>query len=283
MRLNVAVLLSLFVVPGMVYLTGCTHIDAGHVGVEVSSCSNGGVKPEPVPVGWHTTGPCTNIYEFPTFTQTLTLDKGKEGESNDAVSVTTGGDSSSVLVEASVSFTIDGARVPAIYGKFRQDITAIMNGYMRQGVKDALQKAFAPYTAEQVHGPEREKARASAEKFLTDHLRPDGFVVTQFTINNIEPPANVMAAINAKVAMVQQSAQAEEAVKKAEAEGKQRVALAEADAKATRAKADAEAYANEKLSKSLSPALVNYLQIQKWDGKLSQVSSDSTPFIQLGK
>lgn len=260
---------------------GCTHIDAGNVGVEVNSCSEGGVKPEPVPVGYHWTGGCTSIYEFPTYTQTLVLGKESAEDADDSVSVTSGGDSSSVAVSASVSFTVDGKKAPKIYEKFRQDMAAIKNSYVRQAVKDALQKAFAPYTAEGVHGPEREAARASAEKFLAEHLKTDGFLVTQFTINQITPPANVIAAINAKVEMVQQSAKAREAVAKATAEGDSAVAKAKAEAQATRERADAEAYANEKLSRSLSPALVEYLRVQKWNGVMPQVSGGATPLINL--
>lgn len=260
--------------------SGCfTHVDAGHVGVEISSCSGGGVAKDPVPVGYHFTGPCTSIEEFPVFTQTLILAKAP-GE-DDSVSVTTGEDSSSVNVEASMSFTVEGKKAPAIYEKYRQDLAAIMNSYIRQAVKDSLQKAFAPYSAEQVHGSKREEARMAAEKFLSDHLRPDGFIVTQFTINGILPPQNVLLAINAKVEMVQQAAKAQEAVAMAEAEGRQVVARAEADAKATHARADAEAYANQKLASSLSPVLVEYLRVQKWDGKMPQVQGGVTPMMNL--
>jgi len=44
-----------------------------------------------------------------------------------------------------------------------------------------------------------------------------------------------------------------------------------------------QAKANDALSKSISPILVQYKSIEKWNGILPQVSGGAVPFIDLGK
>lgn len=255
---------------------GLTHVEAGNVGVEIDSCSGGGVSAVPVPLGYHFTGPCTSIEEFPTYQQTMTT-VGAE-----AVQVTSS-EGLPVNVETSLSFTVDAAKAPHIYEKFRQSIENIQSVYFRRAEGEALQETFAKYTAQQLYSDKKEVARIEVQKLLTDKLKADGFVVTQFTISKTTPPGEVIAAINAKVAMTQQAQQAEQAVKKAEAEGRQRVANAEADATATKMRADAEAYSNQKIASSLSAVLVEYKRVGKWDGKLPTFSGGgSTSFLLNG-
>ena len=60
---------------------------------------------------------------------------------------------------------------------------------------------------------------------------------------------------------------------KANAEAAEKEIQAEAEAKAIKAVADAQAEANKKLAQSLTKDLVDYQKIEKWDGKLPQVSN----------
>jgi prohibitin 1 len=59
------------------------------------------------------------------------------------------------------------------------------------------------------------------------------------------------------------------------------VAQANGQAQAILAVATAQAEANRKLAESLTANLVAYKQLEKWDGKLPQVSGGATPFINL--
>lgn len=59
---------------------------------------------------------------------------------------------------------------------------------------------------------------------------------------------------------------------KANAAAKEKEIQADAEAKAIKAVADAQAEANEKLAKSLTKELVEYQKVEKWDGKMPQVS-----------
>lgn len=257
----------------MLTLAACTHVDAGHVGVEVNSCSGGGVKETPVGVGYHTTGPCTSIVEYATYQQTLVLDRGKTDSSpaDDSITVTSS-EGLPINLDVSMSFTIEAAKVPDIYKKFRLDLGHVMGTYMRQAIREALQETFAKYTAQQLYSDHRELARAEVQKLLTTKFARDGFIVTQFTLNETRVPSEVENAIKGKVAMVQEAQRAEQAVKKMEYEGQQRVAAAEADARARMIAADAEAYANKKIAESMSQTLLEYRRIQRWDGVMPKVT-----------
>jgi hypothetical protein len=47
--------------------------------------------------------------------------------------------------------------------------------------------------------------------------------------------------------------------------------------------AQGQAKANDALSRSITPILVQYKGIEKWNGLLPQVSGGAVPFIGLGK
>ena len=47
--------------------------------------------------------------------------------------------------------------------------------------------------------------------------------------------------------------------------------------------AQEQAKANEVLSRAITPILVSYKSIERWNGVLPQVSGGAIPFIELGK
>jgi regulator of protease activity HflC (stomatin/prohibitin superfamily) len=257
-----------------------THIESGHVGVEVNSCSGGGVSDTPVGVGYHTTGPCTNIVEFPVFQQTMILTRStQEGNATDESINVTSSEGLPVSVDCSLSYTVEEGRAPHIYQKFKRELDAIQYSYMRQTIRQGLQDVFAKYTAQQLYSDKKEAARAEVQAIIISKLGADGFNVTQFTINEARVPDEVLGAIKSKVAMTQQAQQAEQAVHKTEAEGRQKIAAATAEATAVKLRADAEAYANRAIAASLSPSLVQYKLAGKWDGKLSQYAGGGANFL----
>jgi regulator of protease activity HflC (stomatin/prohibitin superfamily) len=206
-----------------------------------------------------------------------------EGAPQDESITVTSSEGLPINVDVSMSFTLDEGRVPHIYKKFRRDLEHIEMTFMRQTIREALQLTFAKYTAQQLYSDKRETARAEVQGLLTEKFASDGFNITQFTINETRVPEAVTQAINAKVAMIQEAQKAEQEVRKTEALAKQKITAAEGEATARKLRADAEAYANERVAKSLTPALVEYTKITKWDGKLPEVTGGNTPLIQLGK
>lgn len=263
-------------------LSSCTKINAGHVGVSVKKCGGGGVAEAPIPTGYYWRSLfCEDVVEYPTSLQTIILADNDSDKDNNSITVNSI-EGLPIAVDISLSFTIQPNKVPAIYQKYRASIGQITGVFIRQTIREGLQIEFAKYTAEQIYAEKKEIVRGEAQKFLTARLGPEGFVVSQFTLNDVRVPQQVKEAINAKVAMTQDAQKAEAAVRKTRAEAEQRKAQAEGEAAALRTKADAEAYYNQTVSKSLTREFVDYQAQQRWDGKLPQVTSGgATPFISI--
>src|SRR5208337_4917944 len=66
-------------------------------------------------------------------------------------------------------------------------------------------------------------------------------------------------------------------------EAQQKVATAKGEAESILVVAEGQAKANDALSRSISPILVQYKGIEKWNGMLPQVSGGAVPFIDLSK
>lgn len=287
---------------GIVACEKCEKIRPGHVGVSVKKCEGGGVAKDPIPTGYYWRELfCEDVVEYPISMQSLILTKnphegtgGPKGDEQDQSITVTSSEGLGIEVDVAFNFTLDSKMVPKIYEKWRADIEDISHKYIRQTIREGLQDTFAKYTAEELYSTKKETARAEVEKFLADKLTPMGFIISQFTINRIEPPAQVITAINAKVAMVQQAQQSAQEVKKKEAEAAQAVAVAKGKADAVKAeaegeaaaitlRAEAQAKANKILADSVTPQLVEYEKVRKWSGFLPNITGGSTPMIQFSK
>ena len=288
------VLLCGAVVGGLVIHAKLERIQPGHVGVSVRKCSGGGVSQDPIPTGYYWRELfCEDVIEYPISMQSLILTKSPtEGDPEDQSITVTSSEGLKINLDIALNFTLDAKEVPHIYERWRSDIKDISHKYIRQTIRESLQLTFAKYTAEELYSNKKEIARAEAEEFMRKRLEPLGFVISQFTLNRIEPPDQVIQAINNKVAMVQQAQQSEQEVRKKQAEAAQQVAVAkgEADAMRTHAegeaqaiqlRAEAQAHANKILSDSVTPQLVEYEKAIKWDGKLPTMTGGVMPMIQI--
>jgi regulator of protease activity HflC (stomatin/prohibitin superfamily) len=266
-------------------MTGCiTHIDAGHVGVEVDSCSGGGVQPTPLQVGYHSTGMCKTIIEYPTFVQSVVWTKNpNEGHPQNEEITFTNKDQMQIAVDISLAYQLEPTKVPAFYSKFKADeLDAFTHGFLRNLAREKFDIAAGKYPIEQIMGDNSTFLKEVRDTLQAD-LTPYGVVLSQFGfIGAPRPPQAVIESINAKATATQKALQIELELKQSEAQARKSVAQAEGEAKTIRLKADAQAYANKELAGSLSPALVEYMKVQKWNGTLPQVSGASSNLINLG-
>jgi regulator of protease activity HflC (stomatin/prohibitin superfamily) len=289
-------LLTLVFSVSIVTCAKLTSIDPGHVGVSVKKCGGGKVSPDPIPVGYYWRELfCENVIEYPTSMQNLILTKHEgEGSNFDDDITVTSSEGLNINMDVSLNFTLDPKQVPAIYERFRAPVEDIMHKYIRQTVREALQATFAGFTAEELYSTKKEIARINTEKYLTNKLSSMGFIVVQFTIARLEPPKQVVDSINAKMSMVQEAQRAQQEVAKKTAEAQQLEAQAQGEANAMKAraageaeaitlKAEAQAKANKLLADSVTPALIQYETMRKWNGFLPQVTSGGVPFINLTK
>lgn len=251
--------------------SGCSRawIDPGSVGVKVNSYGSGkGVEDYPLLTGAVWYNPFTEtVYEYPTFTQNVTW------KDNEKISFNSS-QGSKISCDVGLSYSLKAEKVPHIFVKYRQPIEAVTHNYLRIKVRDCINKFSSKFTAIEILGVKSQMLLSEAKESLVEELGQEGFVIDTLSFVSAPEPENpdVKMAINRVIQSTQEAEQAENKVKQIEAEARQEVARAEGKAQAILAEAKAQAEANKILGESLTPELVRYKMIDKWEGKLPTVS-----------
>jgi regulator of protease activity HflC (stomatin/prohibitin superfamily) len=259
-----------------------TYVNPGHVGIVIHKM-RGGVDPRPMTAGMHFRNPfTTGIEEYPVYMQTvvLTRNNAEGSEGNDEINVNSM-EGQPVSMDVSLSFELDAARTPMLYQTFRTDIETIQHTYLKQAIRQVLQEVVGGEEIAAILGPKKAETVSRAQGILSQRLAQYGFVVKQFTINEIRAPQAVMDAINAKNVMQQQALTAQNELQKNMYQAQGDSIKAAGRAKAITAEALAQAEANRLLSQSITPTLVQYEMTKRWDGKMPQVTGSAVPMIQL--
>jgi regulator of protease activity HflC (stomatin/prohibitin superfamily) len=264
--------------------TTTTRVDAGHVGIRVRLAgSERGVSDMPVVTGWVWYNPITEqIVVFPTSVQnvvwTASPHEGKPIDESITFSSTEG---VNINADIGLSFHIEPAMAPKLYGRFRQNnMLALADGYMRNAVREAFNEVASKMPVQDIYGAGKSKMLGDVTGKCHDVLGKDGIVIDQLTINGtLRLPQNVADAINKAMEATQNAIQSENRVRQVKAEAEQAIAQAHGGAEAARQKAQgdadallirarAEARANETVRLSMSPAVLQYRALERWDGKL---------------
>lgn len=164
-------------------------------------------------------------------------------------------------------------KVPHFYVKFRSDdLNAFTHGFLRNVARDVFNETAGKYAVEDIYGPKKEEFLNAVRTRISLQVDTIGVKMEQLGfITAPRLPDNVMNALTAKLAATQQAIQAENELRKTQAEAQKAIAKAEGEAKA-----------NELLTRSISPALIQWRQlevsqkaIEKWDAHLPQVLTGS--------
>jgi len=186
--------------------------------------------------------------------------------------------------------------------KYRLDASMAANVYQIAGknykdklipqseILDVVKATVAEYNIDEFAG-KRAMIGADALESLNERFNDRGIIFTSFAISNYNFDENMESAISAMNAATQAQktqtiqiqtekeravADKEIALTNAQKEAEVMKAKAEAEAEAIRIKAEAEAEANKKLSESITPELVQYNEIQKWNGSRATVITNGS-------
>jgi regulator of protease activity HflC (stomatin/prohibitin superfamily) len=259
-----------------------TYVNPGYVGIVIHR-AGGGVDPVPLGPGIHARLPfVTGIVEYPIYLKTIVLARNPtEGSPlNDEINVNSV-EGQPLSLDVSLSFQLDASQTPKLYTTFRTDIDQITHGFVKQTVRQALQEIVGTEPVADVIGPKKAEATTRVRQLISEKLSSMGFDVKQFTINELRAPPAVMEAINQKNVMQQQALTAQNELQKNTFNAQGDSIKAAGRAKAITAEAEAQARANELLSRSITPTLVQYELAKKWNGAMPQVTGGSTPLLQL--
>lgn len=288
---------------------GCTLIEPGHIGIRVERAgANRGVQDLPIVSGWVSYNPITEtVIEFPTTVQTaIWTSNTNEGHQVDESITFSSKEGVSVSADVALSYHVDAQHAGRLYTRFRTtDLDNLTHGYVRNLVRDALNEEACSMAIQDIYGPEKTAMLEHTLARVRDRMGHDGFVVDQLSFQgSLRLPRNVVDAINRAMQATQDAVAAQNRVAQIEAEARQHVAEAEGRANAARAEAQgqadsllirthadaenrelmaaAEAHANQVVSGSLTPAVLEYRRIQKWNGTLPTVSAgNATPMISV--
>lgn len=266
-----------------------TYIEPGNVGIVVDN-TGGGVQDKVLKEGWHSRAPfATTIIEYPTYIQNLILSQSRDKDEPDESIIVNSMEAQPISLDVSLAFVVRPETAPTLYKKFRKDVDVISHTFVKQTVKSTMQDAAGVMTTADIIGPKKGELQDAAKKSLAAQLAPFGIDVQQFTINAVRPPQAMVQAIQAKNAMEQEALRIKNRLLAQEYAARGDSIEAEGAAKATMARARAAAdsiellaRANEKMSTSISPSLIEYTKARQWNGALPNFMGSSVqPYMQI--
>ena len=293
-RLGTLVIVALVALLGLgILFTTWRTIDPGYVGIVFDKASH--QVTNTLDPGWVFINPLTeSITRYPVGVQTLVMVQTTgEGvvQGDDSVKVGTR-EGQTMFADVSVQYSVDKNSAAQLYQTWAgAPIERIEDNLVRQVTRSVLNDVASTYGWEEIFGEKRveytqkvsaELQRRFAEKFVK---------FESLNLRGWHLPDNLQKALDAKIAAQQAAEQQSFALKQAQikaeqdkvtAEGQANAlrAQAQGEADATKIRAQAQAEANRQLAQSLTPDLIRYQQIQRWDGRLPAFTGGgATPLI----
>ena len=184
-----------------------------------------------------------------------------------------------VKLTGMMNFHIDPSYVNDLYQKVGLDFA---NKVIDPAFNDFVKEVVPIYQITEIL-PKREEIRKRTMTKLGDNLARYHIIVDDIYFANIRFSPEYERAVEAKQVAQQQVETQRQVLAQREIEAQQKVATAKGEAESILVVAQGQAKANEALSRSISPILVQYKGIEKWNGILPQVSGGGIPLIDLGK
>lgn len=245
-------------------MASCSRIDAGCEGIKVNLYgSNKGVDDVALVTGMVWYNPfTTSVYEYQTFVQTVDYEPFQFNSKDGSV----------FSFDPTVMLYLKPDSAHEVFKKYRKDMEDILNVTLVPIIQDAFKEEINIRTDNELISDQTAFQNA-IENRLRNELATENFIVTKVS-TGIQYPDALVKAINDKNVAIQ---------KKAEVENQ--VAVAEAAAKKKIIEAQAEREANALRTAALTPAILQQMWIEKWDGTVPTVitNGNSSTFIDLSK
>ena len=260
-------------------ILGCsiTFVPTGYIGIRTAY---GQISGSPVSTGIHFHVPFVeNIHKMNCKQQEMVFDKDKIwSETSERTEV--------YAENIVVDYQINAEYGAWIWSNIEEWDTNLVK---RTSVESGLKAAFKQYNDTDV--TDRSKIEKTAKEYIQKSLNTkyNNQVVTviSVTISNINFSDAYNDAIEkkaqAKLSAEEQAYENQKTIDQAKAEAEKQRIEAQGKAEAKIIEAEAEAEANEKISKSITPEVLQREWIQKWNGKTPSVVSDSDIMYGINK
>ena len=245
---RIIVLVFVSILSIILLLSSFTIVDAGHTGVVVTM---GKVQETVLQEGFH--------WKMPLFQKIVKIDNRivKLEVETEAFSK----DLQTVDTTLAINYRVDTAKSYSIYKNIGSDYESIL---VVPAVNEVLKAITSQNTAEE-SVTNRAIISEGLVQGLNEKLNSIGLYVTDVNIINFDFSTAFINAIEEKQV-------AQQKLLKAETEKQTIITNAQAEAERVKILAEAQAEANKILSESLTPKVIEYKKIEKWDGILPKVT-----------
>lgn len=270
-------------------------IEPGYVGIVFDKASH--QVTNTADPGWAFINPFTeSITKYPVSLQTLVMvQQNQEGKVTGDDSVKVGSrEGQTMNADVSVQYSVDRKKAAEMYTIWAgAPIDKIEDNLVRQVTRSALVDVASQYGWEEMYGAKRPEYVGKVSEIIKQRFGAKDINFESLNLRAWHLPDNLQKALDQKIAAQQaaeqqqfalQQAQVKATQDKVQAEGEANavIARAQGQANATKIQAEAQAQANKQLSASLTPDLIRYSQLQKWDGKLPVFSGGgATPLVDV--
>jgi len=239
-------------------LAACGRVQPGYVGIKVNQYGTGsGVQDTPLSVGTYFTPIGTTIIEYPVYTQQyIYTASANEGAASNEEFTFNDKQGLNMSADIAVSYSVDPARAPVLYQKFRTTSEGLVANQIRNEIRNDLNDTASDYAVDDIFGDKKKELLDKVQDEVAAHFKPYGLNIERLTwANTIRMPQSVHDQINQRIVNEQQA-------KAAQAN----LITVQANAESAVAKAKGEADANTLLAQSIksSPGLIQLRAIEAW-------------------
>lgn len=244
-------------------VTSVSKISPGEIGVVVNPFGeNRGIEKKEIGIGIHFLAPWKSVYKFPTYEQ-------NHQWIGDDIFVFQTSEGLPVSAEIGISYHIEPDRIHELFHKYRMGMKEITDLYVGNILQDNLNKLSCKIKIEDLFSSKKEELFNKVHINMNNELKSVGITITHvYIIGWINVPENVKEALNKKIEADQRAQQRENELREAEAEAKKTIAKAKGKAESLIISAESKAKHNELINKSLSPEILKWKYLEKWNGIL---------------
>ncbi|MBA3961558.1 MAG: hypothetical protein H0X40_06620 [Chthoniobacterales bacterium] len=271
-------------------------IRPGYVGI-VFDKANHNVTTGALAPGWAFINPFSQaIQEYPVTIQTYQMvQNSSEGQrrGDDSIKIQSN-EGQQINLDVVIQYQVEKSNASQLYVDWGgAPIEVVEDGVVRQYTRSEVPLVAAKFGWEEITSTKRGDIVSEITEVLRHEFDRRHLSLISFGIREVHLPQSLQEALNQKIqaqqAAEQQKYQLAQAKVKAEQDVAQATGLAnaakaraEGEAQATLTNARAQAEANDLLAKSVTAPLIQYQQIQRWDGKLPFFTgAGGTPLIDV--
>ncbi|MCY9308788.1 prohibitin family protein [Bacillus inaquosorum] len=247
-------------------------VSPGNVGLVYNP--NGGIEKGTLDPGWHGVGFFKKVIQYPTKLHTIEY-------KNMVVSTK---DGKNIKVDLSYSYKVDPSKVVELYNEFGNvPVEDIQQGFLQKRMLAAARKSVSNYNLLSIYGADATKAGLEIQKDFEEDVKHLGFMVQDVTLGSPKPDNNTQKAIDSRIKASQETEKKKIELENEKIEAEKKEVIADGNAQKKLIEAKAEAESNKIISKSVTPELLNKMEM---DARLAHgwvTVEGGTPLIDAGK